>query len=184
MDQNNQLIPTNEHLLDEINDLKAQLAETRETLLAIQSGSIDALVINNVAGSQIYTLQGADYPYRVLIENMFEGAATISGDLEVVYCNRRLAEMLYLDNRFIVGKNIHNFIYPDDLSAFNQIFEKGKTATHNGEIRIKSPSGQLTDVLVSCTPLNLENAMVCMVFVELSEIKKVQAELRTIKKNL
>lgn len=176
--------PSYEQLLKEVTDLKDQLNEAKETLLAIQSGSIDALVINNVSGSKIFTLEGADYPYRILIENMFEGAATISNDFDVIYCNRRLSEMLQMDYKQIVGKPVDTFIYPGDLPIFERILDKGKTETNNGEIRIQSNSGKITEVLLSCTPLNLENALICLIFVELTDIKKIQAELRSVNENL
>jgi PAS domain S-box-containing protein len=171
-------------LQEENEKLKNRLAETQETLEAIQSGSVDALVISNDQGSQIFTLQGADYPYRILIENMFEGAATISNDFDVVYCNRRLSEMLESGYQQIIGKHIESFIYPNDLDKFHKIITEGQIKTNSGELRIISYSGRIVEVLLSCTPLNFENALVCLVFAELTEIKKVEAELKQMNENL
>jgi len=47
-----------------------------------------------VGGEQIFTLQGAELPYRVLIEDMNEGALTLTMDGVILYANRRFAEML------------------------------------------------------------------------------------------
>ena len=55
-----------------------RLAETEETLRAIRSGEIDALVVSTTGGDRLFTLAGADHPYRVMVESMQEGAATVS----------------------------------------------------------------------------------------------------------
>ncbi len=44
---------------------------------AIRAGEVDALVVSGAEGEQLYTLQGADHSYRILLETMEEGAATL-----------------------------------------------------------------------------------------------------------
>ena len=61
-------------LKTEIEDLKARLAAAEETLNAIRSGEVDALVTSGPDGDQIFTLQGAEMPYRILVEEMNQGA--------------------------------------------------------------------------------------------------------------
>lgn len=51
---------TDQVLLAEIAELRVRLEEAEETLRAIRSGEVDALVVESPAGSQVYTLQGAD----------------------------------------------------------------------------------------------------------------------------
>ena len=61
----------------EIEDLRLRLQEAEETLHAIRSGDVDAFVIEEATGHRIYTLEGADRPYRLLVEQMQQGAATL-----------------------------------------------------------------------------------------------------------
>ncbi len=61
----------------ELEQLRARLEEAEETIQAIRSGKVDALVVSGPHGEQIYTLHGADHSYRVLLEDMNEGAATL-----------------------------------------------------------------------------------------------------------
>jgi len=68
---------TKDELREEIATLRAQLAEAIATLDAIRSGEVDALVVTGTQGAQIYTLKDADRPYRVLIEEMRQGALTV-----------------------------------------------------------------------------------------------------------
>ena len=72
-----------------------KLAEAIETLRAIRSGEVDALVVaDGSPGEQVFTLSSADRPYRMFVEHMRDGAATVSEDGLVLYANRRLAEIL------------------------------------------------------------------------------------------
>ncbi len=76
-------------------DLGAQLAEAVETLRAIRAGEVDALVVADGApGEQVFTLESADRPYRMFVENMRDGAATVSDSGIVLYANQRFAELL------------------------------------------------------------------------------------------
>ena len=79
---------------ESVDALRARLAVAEETLRAIRSGEVDALVVSTSEGDRVFTLRGADEPYRVMVEQMSEGAASLSPDRVVLYANRRLAEML------------------------------------------------------------------------------------------
>ena len=75
-------------------ELAARLSEAEETLRAIRSGEVDAIVVNGQGGEKVFTLQGADHTYRVFVERMNEGAAVLSGDHTVLHCNGRFARFL------------------------------------------------------------------------------------------
>ena len=77
----------------EIEDLKRRLAEAEETLRAIQQGEVDALVVNTGKEEQVFTLQGADQAYRLVMEQMNEGVMTLSPDGIILYCNQRFADL-------------------------------------------------------------------------------------------
>ena len=68
----------------EIKALRERVHELEETLAAIRGGEIDALVINGPSGDQVFTLQGAEHPYRILVESINEGAATLDGKIDHV----------------------------------------------------------------------------------------------------
>jgi PAS domain-containing protein len=95
--------PTKRELIQEISDLKSKLTESQETLRAIQSGEIDAIVINTNGVEQIFTLKGAEEPYRILFEQMNEGAITISDDRSILFCNHSFAELVRTPLDKIIG---------------------------------------------------------------------------------
>ncbi len=94
----------------EINKLRTRLEELEETLRAIRTGEIDALIVSGSDGDQVFTLQGAEHPYRVLVESMNEGAATLNASGDLLYANRCFAEMLGMPLDQLIGSSLRNLI--------------------------------------------------------------------------
>jgi PAS domain-containing protein len=84
----------NDHRDTELVSLRERLREAEETLEAIRGGDVDAVVVSGDHGQQIYTLTNADRPYRLLIEQMREGAVTLSGAGILFYCNDSFASLV------------------------------------------------------------------------------------------
>src|SRR5215211_2839375 len=107
------MAPHNDQLhinIREIEELRARAEEAEETLRAIRSGEVDALVVSGPGGEQIFTLQGADHPYRLLIEEMNEGAVTTSVDGAILYCNRRFADIVSTPLQNVIGSSIFAYL--------------------------------------------------------------------------
>lgn len=101
-----------EQLTAENAKLRQQLEEANETITAIRTGQIDALVVKTPEGHQLYTLKSADQTYRVFIEKMNEGVVTLNAEGTILYCNSRFAEMAGMLHKFPIGEDFHNFIPP------------------------------------------------------------------------
>ncbi len=98
-----------------IRELEARLEESEETLEAIRRGDVDAVVVGGQEEQRrVYTLENADRPYRVLIEQIQEGAVTLGDDGTVLYCNRRLAEMLGMPQERVIGQQLQRYVLPED----------------------------------------------------------------------
>jgi PAS domain-containing protein len=99
------------YLLRELDDVRAQLADSEETLRAIRHGEVDALVITAGAGrEQVFTLSNADRPYRNFVENMSDGAATVSSEGIVLYANQAFADLVALASHQVVGRPVLQFV--------------------------------------------------------------------------
>jgi hypothetical protein len=59
-----------DQLVEQVAHLRASLEEANETLQAIRLGQVDAVVVQGSRGDQLFTLKGADEPYRVVIEEI------------------------------------------------------------------------------------------------------------------
>ena len=96
--------------------LRRRLQEAEETLAAIRDGHVEALVVQSPEGERIFTLHSADQPYRLMVEQMQEGALTLSSDGVILYCNSRFAELVALPPERITGQPVSQFVEFDDPS--------------------------------------------------------------------
>jgi PAS domain S-box-containing protein len=118
--------PSKEELLTELAELKERLREAEETLDAIRTGAVDAVVVSGKeGGEQIYTLQGADQPYRQLVESINEGTVTMSTDGTILYSNRQFAAMLGYPLEKVIGASFLDFVSKQDRPPVAEIFHRG-----------------------------------------------------------
>ena len=65
-------------------DINVHLAdEAAETIRAIRDGAVDAFVVEEEEGRRVYTLQGSDVPYSVLVECMHQCAGMLDADCDL-----------------------------------------------------------------------------------------------------
>jgi PAS domain-containing protein len=105
-----------EELLAELETLSLRVEEFEDTLQAIIRGEVDAVVESRPEGEQIFTLKGAEHPYRLLVENMNEGAAFLDPDGMILYGNRQLANMLQVPMERIIGSLLADYVTSQDQS--------------------------------------------------------------------
>src|SRR5215204_6472331 len=98
-----EILNTSDQLEQEIQNLKQQLEEANDTIDAIRTGQVDALVVKRNNQHLVYTLKSADQTYRVLIEKMIEGAVTLNERGIVLYSNSRFASMMKCSLTKIIG---------------------------------------------------------------------------------
>ena len=169
---------TYEELLEELEDVSFQLREANETLHAIRTGQIDALVVQTENGSQLYTLKSADHTYRVFIEKMKEGAVTINSDGLILYSNSQFASMVDLPLTKVIGLPITDFIPDTYKTIFKSIIDKGWKSDSKGEIYLKNKRNQLIPFLLSVTSLELdEGAALSIILTDLSLQKENERQL-------
>jgi len=101
--------------------LLARLVEAEETLQALRNGDVDALVVRGDAGDRVYTLHGAEEPYRLLVEQMREGAVVLDVSGEILYANKMFAGFVSEPLEAVVGRDIGRFMPEServDVAAF------------------------------------------------------------------
>ena len=99
-------------LLRENEDLRRRLEEAEDALRALRAGEVDAVLVE-AGREQVFTLETADKPYRLLVEQVPQGAATLTADGAIIYCNRRFAELLRRPLHSLLGKPIGGFVAPE-----------------------------------------------------------------------
>ncbi len=154
-------------------DLEAQLDDAEETLRAIRDGQVDAFAVSTPAGHRIYTLEGSDRAYRLLIEGMAEGALTLTGDGLILFCNRRFAEIAGKPSEKIIGSSIFDLISPADEKTVRNLLENAPDSGARAEIPLMRLSGRSLPVLLSATPLpETDPPGACVIVTDLSERRK------------
>src|SRR5439155_24890913 len=76
-----------------VRELRDRLKTAEETLRAIRAGEVDAIVVARARGEHVITLAGAELAYRILFDQMNEGAVTLTRDGTIGCCNRRIGEI-------------------------------------------------------------------------------------------
>src|SRR5512135_3649885 len=99
--------------------LQERLDEAEETLRALRSGEVDAIVASGPYGDRVYTLKGADEAYRLMVQNMAEGALTIAPDGLILFSNEKLATILAIPHERVIGSSFHDFIVSEDAELFS-----------------------------------------------------------------
>lgn len=132
--------------------LTQRLEEAEETLQAIRGGDVDALVVARNDGHRVYTLEGADRPYRLLVEQMQQGAATLLENGTVVYCNRRAAGLLGADLEAVVGARLLDFVAPESHDTLVALLKDAANGVASGEL-VLAGDAQRTSVLATMNPL-------------------------------
>ena len=168
-----------EELLTEYEEMRAQLHEANETLHAIRSGQVDALVVQTEDGPRLYTLKSADHTYRVFIERMKEGAVTLNDKGIILYSNSQFAAMVDLPLEKVVGLSLIDLVPNEWKPAFKKIAEQAWGADSRGEICLKNEKGELVPFLLSVTPLELdEGASLSIILTDLTLQKENEKQLQ------
>ncbi|MGH6884551.1 MAG: PAS domain-containing protein [Geminicoccales bacterium] len=94
---------TDEQLVQEVAKLRRRLEEAEDTVRALRAGEADAVLVE-AGHEQVYTLETAEKPYRMLVEQMPQAAATLTTQGAIIYCNGRFAELLERPLDSLLGK--------------------------------------------------------------------------------
>jgi len=157
--------------------LRARLKSAEETLLAIQSGEVDALMVSGRRGEQVVALKGGEPSYRMLVEAMSEGAATLSRNGELLYCNQRLAELMGRTPGKVAGITVQSMVAEAERDRFEALLADARRAVAKGEFSLRRADGSLIPVYLSLNRLRgFKGQALGMVITDLSEQKRRQAE--------
>src|SRR5690242_5732075 len=132
----------------QIQSLTERLAEAEETLRAVRSGEIDAFIVQGPTGEQVYALRSTEQPYRNLVEDMLEGAAILTTQGDIAYCNKRFAELVAVPLEEVVGGAMERFINAPDRPAYRALLAMGSGKRRS---QLKTAAGRKLDVLLSFT---------------------------------
>ncbi|MBK1620365.1 hypothetical protein CKO42_18355 [Lamprobacter modestohalophilus] len=165
----------------QIRDLQQRLAEAEAVLDAIRAGEIDALLIAGHQGGRVLELQGAEHDYRLMVEEMGEGAMTLTATGHIYFANRRMAAMLDLPREALTGTLLSALISATDRLAYQTWLEtQSPRPQQRLELQLIRQGGALIPCHLSLTELPLEQKQgaFCVVATDLTEQKHAEAAVR------
>jgi PAS domain S-box-containing protein len=164
----------------ELARLRARLTEAEETLNAIRSGEVDAIAVDGPRGHQIYTLQSADQPYRILAERMSEGATMLTAQGAILFCNRRLAEMVGIPAERLVGSPFVSLLHTGDQRNFAKLIDLAvkNDVREEGHLLRNDASTLAVQLSLSAVPIAESGHGICVIVTDISEQKRAEQELR------
>src|ERR1700728_2011113 len=159
--------------------LREKLREAEETLEAIRNGDVDAVVVSGADEvPRVHTLETADQTYRLLVEEMQEGTLTLTRHGDILYCNRRLAELVETVPERVIGGSLKRFVAASDWpSVLDWIGAELK-----GELGIKTDQGRIVPTHVSFSALRSNDlgseGVFCCIITDLTEQRRTGDQLR------
>ncbi|CAA9200476.1 Adaptive-response sensory-kinase SasA [Flavobacterium bizetiae] len=172
-----------ESLKAEIEALKQQLYESNSIVDAIKQGDVDALVVNTNGTPQLYSLETADYTFRLLIEKFAQGALSISRNGLVLYCNDFFSKLIGIPAEKIIGSYLYEYFNSQD--NFVPIIEALKYGITTHEIVFKTETYRKTfPAYISVTDLEPAVQGIGIIITDLTEKKKHEDALIQHQKDL
>lgn len=165
---------------EELDRVRDRLREAQETLDAIRTGEVDAVVVSGPNGSQVYSLSSVEQPYRVYVEHMQEGAVTISADGVILYANQRFAGMLKMPLERVIGSHAADHLPESAVTVISSVIRDGHDVVKH-ECQLQCGEGSVLPVHLAASVLPQEDQIViCLVVTDLS-LQRGQEELRMAK---
>jgi two-component system, NarL family, sensor kinase len=159
--------------------------EAQEILQAIRRGRIDGLVMEGPGGEKIVMLQGTDQPYRVLVESINDGAATLDAAGTIRYANKRFAEILNKPLKKLLGATLESNLPVWQRAKFRDLFDQASRRSAGLELTLDATEGRPRLVRFTLKPLkNTPIHKMCIVATELTELVEANEALKSNEESL
>ena len=164
--------------------MQIRLSEAEDTLDAIRSGSVDALVVRTPRGEQLFTLKGADQTYRALVEAMNEGALALNNGM-IAYCNHQFSKMVHAPLEKVIGTSIFGWVHSSEFRPLLHALQKGRRERGSMEAVLRAANASEVPVLLSVGRYSSEGrAAVSLVVTDITERKNVELVRRELSRSV
>jgi len=167
----------------EVAKLRLRLAGAEEALRAIRTGEVDSVVVPGRKGPQVFTLEGAEHSYRVLIESMNEGAVTLTREKTILYANQCFARMVKCPLEQVMGGSFRRFISPEGQLGLSPLLKGADKTGAKIQVLLNAGDGTHLPVQISIRMLaknGFKRAPIGLVVTDLSEARRTEKLLRAL----
>ncbi len=161
--------------------MRAQLRELQQTIEAIRTGNVDSLIIGPPGQEQIYALATADRSYRLIVEAMNEGTATVSPRGIILDANPRLGSMTGQNASELIGTPVLDLIPDAHRATFALLIDADAGNSTRGEVDLTGPAGTLVPVLLAVSGFDFDGMLLrCLVLTDLSAQRTAESQVRAL----
>jgi PAS domain S-box-containing protein len=161
--------------------VRAQLHELQQTLEAIRTGGVDSLIIGPPGQEQVYALATADRSYRLIVEAMNEGTATVSARGIILDANPRLGSMTGQNASKLIGTPVFDLIPDAHRPAFARLLDLGAGDSARGEVDLTGSGGTTVPVLLAVSGFDLDGMLLrCLVLTDLTAQRAAESQVRAL----
>ena len=167
----------------EMVSLKHRLAEAEETIRAIRSGEVDVVVVTARKGVQLYSLEGVEQAYRVLIESMNEGALTLTADKIILYANQCFARMVKCPLEQVTGRSFRRFLSAADRALLRPLMKQSAQSGSKMQVMLHGGDGSLLPVQISVREMARDisgRVTIGMVVTDMTAARRTEELLRAL----
>lgn len=164
----------------ELMELRSRLQEAEDTLEAIRSGAVDALVVSGDDVPKVFTLSGADEVYRIFFQEMADGGLTVNPQGTILSSNHSLSEILGVSTEKLLGDYFQSFLLPEDVEIFETALEnvfRDKTKEHN-VLHTQSKKVIRTSIVAIEPQHQSSGELACIVVTDMTESTRLEMELQ------
>jgi PAS domain S-box-containing protein len=165
----------------ELAEVRAQLRELQQTIEAIRTGGVDSLIVGPPGQEQVYALATADRSYRLIVEAMNEGTATVSPRGVILDANPRLGSMTGQNVSELLGTPVLDLIPAAHRPAFARLLDVGAGDSTRGEVDLTGSGGTTVPVLLAVSGFDLDGMLLrCLVLTDLTAQRAAESQVRTL----
>jgi signal transduction histidine kinase len=167
---------SSEELHRENQRLVHRLAEAEDTLRAIRAGEVDAVVVETDR-ERVYTLDTAERPYRLLVEQMPQAAASFTTEGVILHGNHRLPACSSGRSRSWSACRSAISWRQECRAPFESLLREIDGVEVRTEVTLRKRDGTLVPAYLAINALREGPLGVCLVVTDLTE-QKHYAELK------
>ncbi len=154
--------------------LRTENEDLRAAIEAIRTGVIDGVVAGKPGAEQVYRLFDTDRPYRVLVEGMHEGAATVSDQGVVVYANECFAHMVGRSPAALAGLPAEEVVVEGERAELRMLLALSPGERARVELSLAGPDGPVPVLVASSCLLIGEEIIHCLLATDLTNQKALE----------
>jgi len=155
-------------LLAENARLRQELEESRETLRAIRSGEIDAVIVEAEDHTKVLTLGAAEQSYQLIVSQAAQPTALLTADGHILQSNPLFQDLVHLGPRELEGMAFQTLVAPASMAPLQAFLDAATEGDGEMELMLRGAAGQRVPVSFTVRPLRDNPAGPCLLLTDVT----------------